>query len=300
MAVKWLAVLNPAAGGGKCGQKAQAAVERLRDAGLEVEVQETMCAGDGTAIASAAYERGIRNFIAIGGDGTGYEVVNGLFPRASDEGEKVSLGFMPLGTGNSFIRDFTEDGAEYAIQALVDGRSRDCDVIRLTHRDGVLHYINILSMGFTAEVGALTNRRFKFFGQSGYIMGVVTSVARLHPFRFPMSVDGEARKDEPCTFISINNSRYTGGTMLMAPEADIGDGKADLITVGQLSRIGLLRTFPKIFKGEHVNHPAVTQRQVSAIEFDMEHEVDVMVDGEVLTLLPQRLEVLPAALNVRV
>ncbi|HIA01733.1 MAG TPA: YegS/Rv2252/BmrU family lipid kinase, partial [Myxococcales bacterium] len=275
MTGKWLAILNPAAGGGKCGRQAEAAVQRLQAAGLDVETQETMAAGDGTTIARAAYERGVRQFIAVGGDGTGYEVVNGLFPNASDDGEKVSLGFMPLGTGNSFLRDFTDDGAEYAIQSLLDGKSRSCDVIRLTHRDGVLHYINILSMGFTAEVGALTNNRFKAFGQGGYIMGVVTSVARLNHFNFPMVIDGEAVADEPCTFISINNSRYTGGKMLMAPQADIGDGKADLITVGQLSRVGLLRTFPKIFKGEHVNHPSVNQRQVKKIDFDLDHEVDV-------------------------
>jgi YegS/Rv2252/BmrU family lipid kinase len=300
MADRWTAVLNPAAGGGKCGKAAKDAVARLRSAGLEIDVEETRAAGDGVRIAREAYERGVRQFIAIGGDGTSYEVVNGIFPQATDDNERVSLGFMPLGTGNSFLRDFTDEGADYTIQALADGKSRVCDVIRLTHRDGVLHYINILSMGFTAEVGALTNRRFKAFGQSGYVMGVVTTVARLHPFVFPMSVDGDVEEDNPCTFISINNSRYTGGTMMMAPNADTGDGKADLIRVDEMGRLGLLQTFPKIFKGQHVNHPAVSERQVTTIDFDLDHEVDVMVDGEVLSLVPQRLEVLPGALDVRV
>jgi len=294
----YVAVLNPAAGGGRCGSQAGQAIQRLRDAGLEIEVMETRAAGDGSRIAHEAYERGIRRFIAVGGDGTGYEVINGLFPQAADDGEVVRLGFLPLGTGNSFLRDFTEEGADYALNALLEGRVRPCDVIRLSHRDGVLHYINILSMGFTAEVGALTNRRFKPLGQGGYVLGVVTTVARLHDFVIPMSVDGAPLNSEPCTFVSINNSRFTGGKMMMAPQADTGDGMADLVRVGQMGRIGLLKTFPKIFKGTHVNHPAVSQEQVKAIDFDLHGPIDVMIDGEVLNLVPKRLQVLPGVLEV--
>ena len=81
-----------------------------------------------------------------------YEVVNGLFPLATESGERPVLGFLPLGTGNSFLRDFTDQGAEHTIEALARGSRRACDVVRLVHSGGVLHYINLLSIGFVADV----------------------------------------------------------------------------------------------------------------------------------------------------
>ena len=95
----------------------------------------------------------------MGGDGTSYEIVNGLFPEAL-EGERPTLGFLPLGTGNSFLRDFSDQGVDYAMEALLARRSRPCDVLRMTHRDGVIYYINLLSVGFAADVATVRARRF--------------------------------------------------------------------------------------------------------------------------------------------
>jgi YegS/Rv2252/BmrU family lipid kinase len=301
--MQYLAVVNPAAGGGQCGRNAAAAVARLRESGLDVDVVETTEPGDGTAIVAEAYRKGQRHFIAVGGDGTSYEIVNGILKVAEPDaqnGGRATLGFLPLGTGNSFLRDFTEEGSEYSIRALIEGAKRSCDVIRLTHLDGVLHYINILSLGFVAEVNGLRSRRFKRFGEGGYVMAVLTEVARLQSSVFPMRVDDGPLQSNPVAFLSINNSRFTGGKMMMAPDADTADGKADLIEVGQLGRLALVREFPKIFKGTHVHNPAVSTRQVRTIDFELAEEVDVMVDGEALRVIPTRLEVLPGAIDVRV
>jgi diacylglycerol kinase family enzyme len=126
----YLAIINPAAGGGRCGKLAAKTLQALRSHGLAVDVVETRQPGDATRIARERYAQGFRRFLAGGGDGTSYEIVNGLFPHDIAE-ERVSLGFLPLGTGNSFLRDFADTGAEYAIQAVVAGRARGCDVIRL-------------------------------------------------------------------------------------------------------------------------------------------------------------------------
>lgn len=300
MGTRHLAILNPAAGGGRCGKRAPAALAALRAAGLEIDVVETRGPGDAVRIARNGWLDGRRNFIAIGGDGTGYEIVNGLFPQAAEDDEAPSLGFMPLGTGNSFLRDFSEDGADHAMRALREGRSRDCDVIHLECAEGDVYYINILSFGFTAEVGALTNRRFKALGEPGYVLAVVTKVAGLRSHVFPMATDGGPIDRSPCTFVSINNSRFTGGKMMMAPHAEIGDGNAAMVVVGRMGRVTLLRTFPKIFKGTHTRHPAVTTSKVKSVEFDVGEPIDLMIDGEVVRMTPRRLNVLPGALKVRV
>jgi diacylglycerol kinase (ATP) len=105
----YLAIVNPAAGGGRSRKLLAPALERLRSQGVAIETAETNGPGDATRIARERYASGQRKFIAVGGDGTSYEIVNGLFPQAI-AGERTTLGFLPLGTGNSFLRDFTERG----------------------------------------------------------------------------------------------------------------------------------------------------------------------------------------------
>ena len=178
----YLAVVNPAAGGGRCRKLVGPALERLRAAGIELEVAETRAPGEGTELARTAYRRGYRKFIAVGGDGTSYEIVNGLFPQAEGD-ETPTLAFLPLGTGNSFLREFSDRGVAYAMEALVAGRTLPCDVLRLVHQDGVIYYINLPSMGFAADVATLRARRFSRWGELGYqivhlhYLGVVPAAA---------------------------------------------------------------------------------------------------------------------------
>lgn len=293
----FLAIVNPAAGGGRCGKRAAAAVDALRREGLSMDMVLTEGPGHGVELARRAYAEGRRHFVAVGGDGTTYEIVNGVFPEASSSADAVHLGFLPLGTGNSFLRDFSSQGAEYARASLLAAKSRPCDVVRLTHTEGELYFINLLSLGFVADVCALTNRRFKAFGEAGYGLGVVATLMGLTPKAIRWRGDGleEAR---PMTFVSFCNSRFTGGKMMMAPNAATDDGAADVVVAGAMSRMSLLRTFPKIFSGAHTQHPAVWQGQVRSVSFEMQEPTDVMVDGEVVRVQPVRLEVLPGAIQV--
>ncbi len=296
-----LAIVNPAAGGGRCGKEFPQALARLKAGGLEVDVARTSSPGEAISLVRDAYAKGRRRFIAVGGDGTGYEVVNGLYPEADgQEGAAPSLGFLPMGTGNSFLRDFTSEGAEYSIRALIEGKTRACDVVRLEHKHGVLHYINILSIGFVADVNGLRARKYKSWGEAGYLFAVVREVAGLSTQAFPMRLDEGEVDASPMVFASFNNSRFTGGKMMMAPEADTSDGLVDFIRVGPLGRIDLLRTFPKIFKGTHVGNAAVTTQKARVVEFSGTEEIDIMIDGEADRVVPTRLVVLPGALQVQV
>jgi len=227
---KYLAIINPAAGGSRSRKLLGPALERLRAAGLEVEVQETSASGHAADLARAAWREGHRKFISVGGDGTSYEIVNGLFPLA--DGEQPTLGFLPLGTGNSFLRDFSDQGVEYSMESLIAGRSRKCDVLRLRHKDGVLHYINILSIGFSADVATLRMRSFSGWGEVGYQASIFICLTRFRRRPFPLSADGEPQIDRrPCLFLTFNNSKYTGGTMMIAPTAETDDG---LIGLGEM------------------------------------------------------------------
>lgn len=294
----FLAVVNPAAAGGRCGKLVPEALDRLRAGGIKLEVVETTGPGQATHMARDGYARGFRKFIAIGGDGTSYEIVNGLFPRRETD-DAIMLAFLPLGTGNSFLREFTDRGVEHAIEALLAGRSQPCDVLRLRHAEGVLHYINLLAMGFAADVAALRARRFSGWGELGYQSAIFISLARLHRRPFPLRIDNEEEIDRrPCLFLTFNNSKFTGGTMMIAPKADVNDGLIEYVRWGPIGRLGLIRNLPTLYDGTHIQHPMAERRSAKRIDFYLNAPVDVMVDGEVLTLQCQTLDVLPSALQV--
>ena len=294
----YLAIVNPAAGGGRSGKMLGPALGRLRAGGVTVEVAETQGAGDATRIAREAYERGHRRFIAVGGDGTSYEVINGLFPQATVAGRPI-LGFLPLGTGNSFLRDFSDRGVEHAIESLILKRTQACDVLRLRHRDGVIHYLNLLSVGFPADVATLRARRFSRQGELGYVISIFLGLARLQRRPFPVRVDGEMEFDRRrCLFLTFNNSKFTGGTMMIAPKAEVNSGLIEYVRWGAIGRLGLLRNLPTLYDSTHIHHPLAERKAIRRVEFDLSAPVDVMVDGEVLTLHCQELDVLPGALSV--
>ena len=298
MAQNYLAIVNPAAGGGRSGRLLGPVLERLKAGGIGIDVVHTAAAGQAAEIARASYARGVRNFIAVGGDGTSYEVVNGLFPEAAT-GEHPTLAFLPLGTGNSFLRDFSDRGVEYAIEAILAQRSRTCDVIRLRHRGGMLHYINLLSIGFTADVATLRTRRFSSWGELGYFGSIFLTLARFNRRAFPVRVQGEMEFDRRlCLFLTFNNSKFTGGTMMIAPNAKTNDGLIEYVRWGTIGRLGLIRELPGLYDGTHVQHPLAECKSVAEVEFNLDSPVDVMVDGEVLTLHCEKLDVIPQALNI--
>lgn len=294
----FLAIVNPAAGNGRCRRLAGPALARLRQEGIEYQAVESVRPGHASEIVREAYGRGSRRFLAVGGDGTAFEILNGLFP-AAETGGQAELAFLPLGAGNSFLRDFTEHAADYAFEAIRAGRARSCDVFRLTHRTGVLHFINLLSLGFAADVASFRNRHFRHGGHLGYLMSVLVCLARLRPQSFPLRVDDDRETDRRgCLFLSFNNSKFTGGTMLIAPQADPGDGLIELVRWEPVGRLQLLWNLPGLYTGEHIRHPLASRRAARKIEFALAGAVNVMVDGESLRLDCRQLEVLPGALSV--
>jgi diacylglycerol kinase (ATP) len=317
----FLAIINPAAGGGRCGKRVAAVLDQLRSAGIALDTVETRGTAEATQIARDAYLQGRRKFLAVGGDGTAYEIVNGLFPVSQEAptGSPVdnipTLGFLPLGTGNSFLRDFQdlasgESGLQHAVRALEAHRSQPCDVLRLTHKDGVVYYTNALSMGFAGDVATLRHRRFQSLGQFGYLLAIFICLARLNrrpiPLRFITDADsnndrGDNQKEfdqRPCLFLTFNNSKYTGGTMMIAPDAITDDGLIEYVRWGPIGRLELIRNLPTLYDGTHTRHPMAERNAVRRVEFQLDAPIDVVVDGEVLSLLCESIDVLPSALRV--
>jgi YegS/Rv2252/BmrU family lipid kinase len=295
---RFFAIVNPAAGGGRSAKLAGPALARLREKGLQIDVIASTGTGHAVQLAREAYDQGYRRFLAVGGDGTAHEILNGVFAgRASVE--RIALGLLPLGTGNSFLRDFAQNGAEASMQALIEGRKRSVDLIRLKHAAGEIYSFNLLSVGFTADVAALTNRMFKPFGHLGYLLGVFVRVLQLRRRSLALRCDDDQEWDERRSlFLTFNNSKYTGGTMLIAPHADPTDGLIEFVRWGPIGRLGLLRMLPRLYDGTHIEHPLASRRAVRHVEFNAAVPVDIMIDGEVATLECRSLDILPAAVEI--
>ena len=297
---RFLAIVNPAAGGGRTAKLAGTQLARLRKSGLRVDVIASTGPGHAIQLAHEAYEQGYRRFLAVGGDGTAHEILNGIF-GCETHTERIELGFLPLGTGNSFLRDFAKNGAENSMEALLTGRKRRVDLLRLRHATGTIYSFNLLSVGFTADVGALTNRIFKPFGHLGYLLGVFVRVVHLKRRGFRMRADADRDWDDRrCLFLTFNNSKYTGGTMMIAPQADPTDGLIEYVRWGPIGRLGLLKMLPRLYDGTHTDHPLAEHRAVRHVEFALDAPVDVMIDGEIVTLNCQTLDILPGAMDVYV
>jgi YegS/Rv2252/BmrU family lipid kinase len=296
----FFAIVNPAAGGGRSGKLAGPALARLREHGLHVDVIASTAPGHAAELAREAYDQGYRRFIAVGGDGTAHELLNGVFTHAGANA-RISLGFLPLGTGNSFLRDFADDGIEAALQALLENRTRSVDLLRLTHSEGEIYAFNLLSVGFTADVATLTNRHFKSLGPVGYLLGVFVRVAQLRRRAFALRCDDDKNWDNRrCLFLTFNNSKYTGGTMLIAPQSDPTDGLIEFVRWGPIGRLGLLRMLPKLYDGTHIRHPLASRRAVRRVEFNLPAPIDVMIDGEIATLDCKSLDIIPGAVDVHI
>ncbi len=295
MNTEYYAIVNGAAGAGRCAKLAPNLIAALERRGITLTVTPTAGPKHATELAQRAAQDGCRRFLSIGGDGTAAEIVNGLVD-AGVSGD-CELAMLPLGTGNSFLRDFGITDVETASDAIARGDSTPIDVLRLTHEDGVIHFINTMGTGFVAQAGQLTNDRFKFLGAAGYIAAVLICVIRLryeeNTLRYSGTID-----DARTVLTSFSNSQYTGGSMRMAPDASVSDGLLDVIRAGPLGRLALMAAFSRIFSGTHTELEQLWTRQVERVEFIDPTFQAVLIDGDLFHLRPLSIDVLPGALRL--
>lgn len=287
-------IVNATAGGGRGAKKASDAIEHLRRE-RRVEVVTTQRPEHATEIARGAVQAGANAVVAVGGDGTLFEVVNGMVDHSA---QRPALGVIPVGTGNSFLRDFPISDAQGAAKAILRGKTKPVDVIRVHHTEGSFVFANLMSFGLSANAGDLMNRRFKRFGQAGYVIAVLGCLVRWRSQRLRYRCDEGPWVDRPMSLLSFCNTRCTGGHMMMAPGADPSDGHVDVIHIGAMSRMRIASAFPKIFGGTHVEMPEVVATQTKRVRFEMDEPISAMIDGEIRQILPLEMEVMPSALQV--
>lgn len=298
--MKTLLIVNPVAGHGK-GKKCYKVLEsRLRAEipGLEIRFSDHAgrCIDIGRQAARARFER----IICLGGDGTPFEVVNGLYSEGRPD-IVPAIGIIPAGTGNSFLRDFGVSAPEAALDAILSGRSRRVDLVEFHYRDGGetarRYSLNIIGVGLIADILQLTNERLKFLGAAGYSLAVLARLAKGLDNRIAIKADGRGFEVRDSALV-ISNSKYTGGEMKIAPSADTADGRADYVLFKGVNRRDIISIFRGVFSGKHAAHPKVEMIQAAEFSIEADPPLRLMADGELLGRTPLSVKVLPGELTV--
>jgi len=300
--MKTLLCVNPAAGHGK-GKKCFRRLESrlIREfPGLEVRFSEYP--GHVVELSCEAARSGISRILCLGGDGTLYETVNGLRTGIdADRAAAVAVGLIPAGTGNSFLRDFGVTSADQALDAIGAGRRRSVDLVEfeclIQGRRERRWSVNILGVGLIADILKLTNEKLKPLGARGYSLAVLLRLARGLDNRIDIEADGRAWSVRDSALV-ISNSKYTGGGMMIAPQADAQDGRADLVVFREVNRREIVRIFRGVFDGSHLRHPKVDTAAAASMAILGNPPLRVMADGELVGETPLRAVVRPRALTI--
>lgn len=305
VAPRTVIIANPKSQGGKLGKRWTEVAEQLQRA-FPFDEQMTQGVGDATRLAREALKGGAERVIAIGGDGTVNEVVNGFFENGAPIAPEATFGLIPFGTGGDFRRTaaLPQDIAE-AAAAIAGGQRRKIDVGKLSFvaTDGTpatRMFANIASFGVSGVVDRLVNESGKKLGgKLSFMFASVRATWSYKNQRVQLTLDGKERVDLSINTVAVANGKYFGGGMKVAPDAELDDATFDVVAIGDLGMGEVLKMSRKIYKGDHLSMDKVSVRRAKVVEaegIDPGAVIELDVDGENPGRLPARFEIVPAAL----
>jgi diacylglycerol kinase (ATP) len=292
-------LVNPAAENGAAGRRWPELAHRAAALGLRGDALLSERPGHLTELARQAAAHADL-LVAVGGDGTVHEVVNGI------AGLDVELAVIARGTGWDFARTHgIPRKVEGAVEVALDGRTLEVDLGRVRYRgwdgrDGEAVFANVASAGMSGAVAKRANETSKALGgKASYAWATLAVFARWRNDEVTARVDGEEHTGRMLDVI-VANGRYLGGGMKMTPEAEPDDGRFDVLLIGDVTKRDLILTLPKIYRGTHLPHPKATLLRAARVEVDAPEPLPIELDGEQPGTTPVSFDVVPRALRLRV
>ena len=279
---------NPTSGKGRGARVAGQVLPRLRDAGIVVRNLVSRDPDEAGQLAEQCVADGVESLVVVGGDGMVHVAVQAL------AGSATRLGLIPAGTGNDVARylGLHRNDVEKAVRVVLGGRERLIDLARA----GSTYYVTVLCAGFDAIVNERANRMSWPRGQMRYNLATVAELSTFRPIRYTLDLDGEELRFD-AMMVSIGNGPSFGGGLRITEGARLDDGMLDVVVIGPMSKLELVKTYPKLFKGTHVHHPAYRHYHAKRITVAA-RGITTYADGERIAALPLTVEVAPAALRV--
>jgi YegS/Rv2252/BmrU family lipid kinase len=293
-------LVNPASGNGSTGKRWPELARRASALGLEGETFFSERPGHLIELARDAVAGGATLVIAVGGDGTLNEVVNGV------AGRDVDLATIPLGTGMDFGRTYEiPTKFDDAVRVALAGDVRTIDAGRVTYRTWAgetaeRYFANVSSVGMSGAVAQRANGMSKRLGGRVTFFYALTRVfLEWQNTEVTVRLDDAERRGRMHDVI-VANGVWHGGGMKLAPDAAPDDGQFDVVLIGDVSKADFLTTAPKIYKGKHVHHPKVEVLRSKRVEVDAPVQLPIELEGEQVGTTPATFEIAPGALRVRV
>ncbi len=263
-------------------------------AGAELDVQFTDHPGHAASLAGTRDLSHCDGLCLIGGDGTIHEVVNGLLQRSQPDA--TPLGLIPGGTGNSVVLHLGYTQPAEAVRRILAGQTQALDIARVTLSDQTVDCLNIVGWGAVVDI-LRTAERMRWVGRPRYTLALLWHILFPRRRRARLVLDGQASDDE-FFFVLGCNTQFTGRGMRLAPRADLGDGKIDVIVVRRASVGQKLQFFRRVFDGSHVTLDCVEYHQVQSFRIESHSEDLLNLDGELKGHSPAAVQMLPGAIRV--
>lgn len=274
-------LVNPSSGRGRVSAHSAEVLRGLAARGDHVVAIQGDTAEHARELLDAAVADGLDVVVAVGGDGTVHLALQSVV------GTGTALGIVPLGTGNdaAVSLGIPTTSPAAAVAVVLDGRTRTFDVGRIRTADGTTRYfVCVLSSGFDSMVNERANRMTRPSGDARYVVAMLAELRRFQPIPYRVVADGVLVEQE-AMLVSLGNGPSFGGGMRVCPSADLHDGRLSMLWVHRLSRPRLLRLFPSIYSGRHVERPEVTEQQVVEVHLAAPGQV-AYADGERIGPLP--------------
>jgi diacylglycerol kinase (ATP) len=300
---KTVFLVNPASSNGSTGKRWPELAHRAAGLGLEGETLFSERPGHLIELAERAARDGAELVVAVGGDGTLNETVNGLLRS----GATTAVAMIPLGTGMDFVRTYDIPMRfDDAVRTALEGTTRTIDVGRVAYRTWDGHeaerfVANVGSVGMSAAVAQRANGMSKALGgKATFFYALVRVFLEWQNTLVTVELDDGERREARMHDVVVANGRWHGGAMLLAPEADPADGLFDVVLIGDITKRDFVTTAPKIYKGTYLAHPKVDLLRSRTVRVDAPERLPIELDGEQVGTTPVRFEIVPGALRVRV
>ena len=297
-------LVNPASANGRTGRDWPAIFDRATAAGIQGRALVSERAGHIAQLAQQACEEGAKLVVAVGGDGTVHEAVNGLMHV--DPGSRAELSNIPRGTGKDFARSSRlPTDVDSALRAIRDGETRVVDVGRAAYIDwigkpGESYFANFAGAGISGAIAARANTSSKAFGGHASFFFATTAVfMRWHNVQYEVEIDGQRRSGKMLEVIGSLGDSIAGG-MRLTPEADQSDGLLDIVLFGDVTKVDFVLTLPKIYRGTYLPHPRAELVRGRHVSIEAASPLPITLDGEHPGKTPARFEIVPQALRLRV
>lgn len=285
-------IVNPTSGNGKSKNIFPEIEEYLRKNNISFQSVYTEYKGHAVKLAEEiSRNEQVKAIVAVGGDGTLSEVINGAFPT------DIPIGYIPTGTGNDFARSMgiPREPIE-AMKYILKMGIKNIDIGKINGH----FFANVASMGFDAEVANYVNhtKLKNYLGKVVYVLGVIKALWTFKPKKLHLTIDGKDYFFDKVWLVAFANNKYYGGGMMISPNSVNDDGMLDIVLVNNLTRIKLLKLFPTIFKGKHINYSQVTVLKGKNIKVIADEKYIVQTDGEILTDVELTFSVIKKGLKI--